>query len=41
MSPISGVVTVGGVEYPVQTEVDLPDQNRSQDEVRPGRYPNG
>jgi hypothetical protein len=29
---ITGVVTVGGVEYPVQTEVNLPDPvDRSHD----------
>jgi len=28
---ITGVVTVGGVEYPVQVEVDLPDPVRRPD----------
>ncbi|HWI67248.1 MAG TPA: hypothetical protein VNS88_02515 [Nitrospiraceae bacterium] len=28
---ITGVVTVGGVEYPVQTEVDLPDTRKGKD----------
>jgi len=28
---ITGVVTVGGVEYPVQVEVDLPDPIRRPD----------
>jgi hypothetical protein len=28
---ITGVVTVGGVEYPVQTQVDLPDPARKPD----------
>jgi hypothetical protein len=28
---ITGVVTVGGVEYPVQVEVDLPDPARMPD----------
>jgi hypothetical protein len=31
---ITGVVTVGGVEYPVQVEVDLPDPARRPDSNR-------
>ena len=32
---ITGVVTVGGVEYPVQTEVDLPDTKKESKKVKP------
>lgn len=33
---ITGVVTVGGVEYLVQTEVNLPDTKEKDNVIRPG-----
>jgi len=34
---ITGVVTVGGVEYPVQTQVNLPDPVRKPDTKKKGK----
>jgi len=33
---IHGAVTIGGVEYPTQTEIELPDTKEQKDDVRPG-----
>jgi hypothetical protein len=34
---IHGVVTVGGVEYPVQVQIQLPDPVRRPDKKRKGK----